>query len=272
MARRPGIGERLVRWTWRNPLVAALFAAVVMILMGSLAGLSGLYLNAERQRNLAERQRQVAEQREAEARTITKFYEEHILAAARPKGWGAGLNVTLKEALDQAAPRIGKAFVGRPELEAAIRDSLGVTYWHLGDFEAANTHLEKAYVLRRQVLGSDHLDTLTSLQHLARQRWRQGKLREAELLARRGPGGACACMLGAEHVDTLWSQINLGVFLAEQSQLDEAETQSAPGDRLLQTHTRPRPSPSTVGSDRPGAGVRATGQTGRGSPVVPPDA
>src|SRR5260370_6388785 len=130
------------RWCRRNPAVASMLALVATVRLGSLAGLTALYLNAERERKNADEQRQMAEHREAGAQAIAKFYEEHVLAAARPKSWagGAGKDVTLKEALDQAGPKIDGAFAGQRQLEATVRHTLGMTYYYLGQYEAANPH------------------------------------------------------------------------------------------------------------------------------------
>jgi tetratricopeptide (TPR) repeat protein len=226
-ARPAGRLERAWRWCRRNPVVAGLVALVALVVLGSLVGLTTLYIKGERQRRLAE-------QREAAARAVTRFYEEHVLTAARPKGsGGAGKDVTLRQALDQAVPDIEKAFAGQPELEATVRHTLGMTYWFLGQFDAANPLLVKAHALRLELLGPDHADTLTSLHDLARQRWRQGKLlarqrwrqgklAEAVSMCRQALDGRRR-VLGAEHPDTLWSQLFLGLFLYEQNQYDKAE-------------------------------------------------
>jgi tRNA A-37 threonylcarbamoyl transferase component Bud32 len=208
--------EKAWRWARRKPAVTGLLAILLVVILGSVAGLTGLYLNAEQQRRLARHE-------EAGARAITKFFEDNVLAAARPKGWegGAGQNVTLKEALDQAAPKIEDAFARQPEREASVRNTIGMTYWYLGHFEAANPHLEKAYRLRRRWLGPDHPDTLASLHNLARQRWRQENLPEAIALARQALATQRR-VLGAEHPDTLWTQLTLGYAYRKNRQLEEA--------------------------------------------------
>jgi eukaryotic-like serine/threonine-protein kinase len=216
-ARPVGKLQRGWRWCRRNPAWASMFVALALVIVGSLVGLTFLYLNAEHQR-------QLAVHREEGARAITRFYEEHVLVAARPEGWegGTGKNVTLKEALDRAAPKIDEAFAGQPELEAAVRHNLGVTYQFLGDLKAANPHLEKAYEIRRQLLGAEHPDTLTSLHDLAFLRWRQGVYDKATSLVRQAFEGRRR-VLGAEHPDTLKSQLDLGGDLFQESQYDEAE-------------------------------------------------
>jgi tetratricopeptide (TPR) repeat protein/tRNA A-37 threonylcarbamoyl transferase component Bud32 len=225
IAVRPvGSVERLWRWCRRNPAPAGLLAVLALVILGSLAGVTVLYLNAEQQRHYAEQQRQTLEQREEEARAITRFYETYVLTVPRPKGSGGGVgrDVRLKEALDRAVPKIDEAFAGRPKLEAAVRDTVGVTYWWRGEYKAAEPLLEKAYAIRLEVLGPEHPDTLTSLQNLARLRWRQGKLTEAVEKSRQAME-ARKRVLGPEHENTLWSQINLGVFLSEENQFTEAE-------------------------------------------------
>jgi serine/threonine protein kinase/Tfp pilus assembly protein PilF len=210
-ARPVGRLQRGWRWCRRNPAWASMLGALALVIAGSLAGLTVLYLNARH--------------REAGARAIAKFYEDHVLAAARPGGWegGAGRNLTIKEALDLAGPKIDEAFPGQPELEAAVRNTLGVTYWGLGEFERANPHLEKAYKIRSEVLGGDNPDTLKSQFNLARQRSRQYRPDEALALARQA-WDKQRRVLGPEHIDTLWTQAYLGFFLLDEDQRDEAES------------------------------------------------
>jgi eukaryotic-like serine/threonine-protein kinase len=258
-ARPVGDVQRAWRWCRRNPAWAGTLAALVAIVLGSLGALTGLYLNAERMREHAEReqknaeqqtlvaeaagrhaddmwkqaerekqnaeaQKRVAEHREAGSRAITRFYEEHVLAAARPKGWegGLGKDSRLREALDGAAKHIDTAFAGQPELEAAVHDALGMTYYYLGRFDDANPHVEKAYAIRLDRLGPDHPDTLSSLHNLALQRWKQDKIPEAEKLGREALAKR-QTVLGPQHEDTLWTQVNLGMFVLDQGKRDEGE-------------------------------------------------
>jgi serine/threonine protein kinase len=216
-ARPVGGLQRTWRWCRRKPALASMLGVLVLVILGSLAGLTVLYLNAENQR-------QLAEDREAGARAVTHFYEEYVLAAARPKGQegGGGKDVTLKEALDQAAPHIDQAFEGQPRLEADVRDTLGMTYWYLGQYEAARPHLERAYEIRRKRLGPDHPDTLTSLHNLAMERWKEDRVGEAVTLCRQALEGRRR-VLGPELEDTLFSQLKLGLYLLADSRYNDAE-------------------------------------------------
>jgi tetratricopeptide (TPR) repeat protein len=68
-ARPVGVAERAWRWARRNPAVAAVSAACVLILVGSLVGMTALYVNAEAHRAQAESDRHTAddERRTAQA-------------------------------------------------------------------------------------------------------------------------------------------------------------------------------------------------------------
>jgi len=206
---------RLSRWArrhraWAQAGVAAL---AVVAMVASTAAVA-----------IAAAQRKTAVALKSE-QAISKFYEEYVLAAARPKGWagGGGKDMTLTEALDHAVSNIDKAFGGEPALEAEVRHTLGMTYWYLGKFRDANPLLEKAYAIRLKELGLNDPDTLTSLHDLAMQRWKQGKPKEASDLARQALEKRRR-VLGPDHEDTLWTQLNLGTFLNEiGDRPDEAE-------------------------------------------------
>jgi tetratricopeptide (TPR) repeat protein/predicted Ser/Thr protein kinase len=215
-ARPVGPVERLWRWGGRKPALAGALATLLVVILGSIGGLSVLYVNAEKQRRLAEHE-------EAGARAITKFFEDNVLAAARPIGWegGAGPDVTLKETLDHAATKIDDAFAGQPEREAAVRNTIGMTYWYLGRFDAADPHFDKAYRLRGEHLGPEHPDTLTSLHNLAMVRSKRDQFDQAIVHARAALAGRRR-VLGTEHPDTLRTQLILGYAYRKNHQTDEA--------------------------------------------------
>jgi serine/threonine protein kinase/Flp pilus assembly protein TadD len=213
-AYRESWSQRLSRWSRRHRAWAQ--AGVAALLIVAIVASTAAVAIAAAHRNTA-----LALKSE---QAVSKFYEDHVLSAARPKGWfgGGGKDLTLKETLDQAVANIDKAFAGEPELEAEVRQTLGMTYHYLGKFDAANPLLEKAYAIRLEQLGPDHPDTLASLHDLATQRWRQDKPKEARDLARQALEKRRR-VLGAEHEDTLMTELFLGLFLYEIDALDEAE-------------------------------------------------
>jgi serine/threonine protein kinase/Tfp pilus assembly protein PilF len=214
-AYREPIVQRLSRWerrhrAWAQAGVAALLVVTIVATTAAVA-IGG----AHQKTAMALKSEQA----------ISKFYEDHVLAAARPKGWGGGggKDLTLKQALDEAVSHIDQAFPDEPELEAEVRHTLGMTYWYLGKFDSARPLLEKAHAVRLKELGPDHPDTLASLHDLAMQRWKQGKPAEASKLAREALEKRRR-VLGPEHEETLFTQLNLGLFLLESGRLDEAES------------------------------------------------
>src|SRR5262249_59000572 len=103
-----------------------------------------------------------AERSAAEARAVLGFFQQKVLAAARPKDQEAGLGIdaTIRAAVDAAEPGIEASFAGQPTVEAAIRDTLGSSYLYLGERAPAIREHERAVSLRRRALGSNHLCTL----------------------------------------------------------------------------------------------------------------
>ncbi len=76
-ARRPGLSERLVKWTRRNPVIAGLLAAILAILTVGVTGMALLTVlavdmarEANRQRDRAEQQASLAEERRTWSRRL----------------------------------------------------------------------------------------------------------------------------------------------------------------------------------------------------------
>jgi serine/threonine protein kinase/tetratricopeptide (TPR) repeat protein len=112
---------------------------------------------------------QKAEQSAAEAKKVLDFFRDKMLAAPRPEGkeGGLGRDVTLRAALDEAESSIASGFADQPIVEAAIRDTLGESYFFLGEPRLSISQFERATVLRTNVQGHDHADTLDTMTSLA---------------------------------------------------------------------------------------------------------
>jgi len=61
----------------------------------------------------------------------------------------------VRTALDRAAQRVTGKFDQQPEVEAAIRDTIGQTYVDLGRYREARKKLEHALELDRSVLADE---------------------------------------------------------------------------------------------------------------------
>jgi tetratricopeptide (TPR) repeat protein len=175
----------------------------------------------------AARQRDRADAEAAVAQAISDFLQNDLLAQAssnrqaRPAA-KPDPDLKVRTALDRAAARIAGKFERQPEVEAAIRDTIGQTYIDLGLYEEAQKQLERALNLQRQALGAENPKTLKTISRLGRVAFLEGNDRQAEILhsqilpiQRR--------VLGYEHPDTLETMNNLGDVFNSQGNYDRAE-------------------------------------------------
>jgi tetratricopeptide (TPR) repeat protein len=237
MARPVGVMERGLKWARRRPAAAALIGFVVLALVGTAVGgvwyagherdranqESTLRQAAEDQRERAEQAEQQAKRSEADAQAVLDFFQDHVLAAARPKSQngGLGIHATIRAAVDAAEPEIAGAFPDRPLVEASIRNTLGMTYVYLRDDQAAIQQYERALELRSHQLGPDHPDTLQSLNNLATAYHEAGQLAKALPLLKQTLE-QCEQKLGPDHCDTLRSMNNLATAYRDAGQRDKA--------------------------------------------------
>jgi non-specific serine/threonine protein kinase/serine/threonine-protein kinase len=163
-----------------------------------------------------------AKEEAAIAKAVNNFLQYDLLAEAAPDKNPRNKKVTVEEVLGRAAARIAFKFDQQPLVEATIRQTIGDTYHALGDYPAAQPHLERALEVRRRVLGEEHPDTLNAMNNLADLYQDQGRYAQAEPLfvktlqvSRR--------VLGEEHPHTLTSMSNLGVQYQHQREFAKAE-------------------------------------------------
>jgi tetratricopeptide (TPR) repeat protein len=210
----------------RGPLLAA--ALLLLALLAGIAGTTwGLVwawraeatradAQTEAEEAKADRDRAVESERaakadrdkameaEADTRAFADFLANYVLAATRPEGvqLGVGANVTMAEALAKAEPKLEEVFRGRPRAEALARHEIGVTWRNLGQFAQAEKHLRRAAELRERLLGSDHFETLNTLNSLAVTLEGAGRTGEAIALYEK-VRDAQVKKPGADHPDTL---------------------------------------------------------------------
>jgi hypothetical protein len=123
----------------------------------------------------------------AVAQAVNDFLQNDLLAqasVATQSGPSAKPDPDLKvrTALDRAATRSVGKFGQQPEVEAAIRDTIGQTYMDLGIYHEARTQLERALDLHRRVLGTNNPKTLKTMSRLGRTEFLQGQNPQAEML------------------------------------------------------------------------------------------
>ncbi len=174
-------------------------------------------LNAEAeaisQRNAAVESKKEADKQAAIARTVNDFLQNDLLAEASPEKNACAEKVTVEELVKRAGAKISGKFEKQPEIEAAIRLTIGVALISLGLYSEAQPHLERAVEIRRRVLGSEYRDTIIAQYRLAEAQIEQRKLVEAERVLRQTLDVARR-VLGREDRDTLevWYRLSEVAF------------------------------------------------------------
>ena len=151
-------------------------AAGIAILLVALA--VTMVVQGERVR----RERDRAESEAAKASAINGFLKD-ALGAADP--WSKGSrNVTLLDALRQAQAKAHAAFLHQPLVEAAVLQTIGVTFANLAEYAEAEKALRKALDLRAAAAGPKSAEAADSWAALAKMYLTQGKFDEGEKAAR----------------------------------------------------------------------------------------
>ncbi len=143
----------LQRNRWVIASVSAIFAALTVGLGAALW-----------QADIARKAATTAQQEADKANAVTQFLQD-VLSQADPLE--ANNNPTVREALDGADDQIGDRFAEHPEIEAAVRRTLGWTQLSLGRVERAAPNLERAYEMNAEFYGEHHPTTLKNLADLA---------------------------------------------------------------------------------------------------------
>ena len=117
---------------------------------------------------------------------------------------------------------IKQEFGEQPSVRASLQQTVADTYSHIGLYEHATPLQEAALSTRRDELGDDHPDTLTSIFSMGVLLRTQGKLIEAEPYCRDALEGRRR-VLGDDHPETLMSINNMGLLLGSQGKYAEAE-------------------------------------------------
>jgi serine/threonine protein kinase len=212
----PSASYRLQKYWRRNRRVlvtAGMFAAVLVAATG---GSVWLAVDANAARRLADERldnektaRSEAATEAAIAKAVNDFLQGDLLGQVMsvPEFSAASAgnpDLTVREALDRAAAKIGDRFSDQPLVEAAIRMTIGTAYIRLywSSNGLAVPHLERALQLRRDHLGPDHPDTLASMDKLSQAYLFVGRHREGiDLQQRRLEIGKAT--LGPDHPEPL---------------------------------------------------------------------
>lgn len=239
-ARPPSVLYQLRVFTRRNLALVITAAALVVLLVGGSIALVVQYLRVEdarreavraglseaTQRAVAVKERdralaaeRLAERRRAEAEAINTFLEK-MLSSVSPEE-ARGVEVTVRDMLDQVAATIDDEFAGSPTVRAGIHRVLGVTYGALGRYDQATKHAASAYELRLEQDGPGSLETLQADADLGFLARLIGEFDEAEERLTRAERGIRR-LLGDDDRRTLECRNELANLYTEQARFEEA--------------------------------------------------
>lgn len=134
------------------------------------------------QRNQALAAEKDARRAQRIAKAVLGFLQKDVFSSGQPKGWASiapGKEVTLRQVMNAAEPKVAEVFGERPLEEASIRQVFGATYLDLGEPERAVEQYERALALRMAILGPDHFDSSECRNELAVAYRRAGRIDEA---------------------------------------------------------------------------------------------
>jgi len=208
LARPPSALYQLKKLVVRHKVPFGFLAALFAVVIAFGVWMTVLYSRAEQLRQIAEGERSAAVTARGSAersarieKAVNAFLTDDLLASVDPRAT-SDRDITMREVLDSAAENLEGKFADDPLVEASVRLSLGKTYESLGEYAAAEVHLQRALQLREANLEEGHPDTLLARLELAGVHYDQGRYKDAEEeyaktleLQRKA--------LGAGHPDTL---------------------------------------------------------------------
>ena len=160
------------------------------------------------------------------AQAVNDFLKNDVLSQASPFNQvGIGRTpdpeLRVRDALDNAALRVGTSFRSQPRVEVALRNVIGNAYRDIGQYEKSQSQLKAAQQITRG-FPDDDPDQLLTLDSVARLQWAIGHYSEAETYFNQAVAGRAKTM-GGDHPDTLASQFGLAQLYADEARYPDAE-------------------------------------------------
>lgn len=173
-ARPPGWRYLFQKLVKRNRTA---FAAGAIVLVALVAAL-GVSLRAlEKERGL----RQAAHDQARQAQEVARFLKD-LLENIKPDVAGAHDTTLLRQVLADTFKRLDQELQSQPLVVAGLRQTIGMVYDRLGDYEKAEALLRGALATQRSGLKADHSELAETLYNLGVVLWRKGQLEESERL------------------------------------------------------------------------------------------
>ena len=191
IARPPSRLYQFRKFAKRNKAVVAGVAAVFLALLAGVIGTSSALVRAVDAEHVATHrlglitdEKARVEREKAKVEAVNRFQLE-MLQSVDPRVAASNRDVTMRETLDEAAKKVDEGSLkDQPEIEAAVRYTLGSTYYALGAFPEAIRHLKISLDLRLKALGPEHLDIAETKSMLGETYRESGDVQSAEPLLR----------------------------------------------------------------------------------------
>lgn len=162
-----------------------------------------------------------AKQANQNTKQFSVFLQDHILAAAKPKGAGGlGREVTVIEALKAAEQKVAEIFADTPSAEVSVRDGLAQTWHVLGMLDESEANAKRAVELIGDLNFYDDADIHIEGNYASILR-DLGRFDEAIEVGQRVVDRFQE-LYGTEHSTTLTAMNNLGITFMHSGQMLKA--------------------------------------------------
>ncbi|HEY7090565.1 MAG TPA: serine/threonine-protein kinase, partial [Tepidisphaeraceae bacterium] len=216
---------RVRKFIGRNK-VAVTAAAIVAasLLIGTIVSTMQA-IRATRAERLAQKRLEDTTAANASLTAVNHFLTRDMIGSADP-AITRGRELTVREALDNAAKAVPGKFSDNPLIEASVRDSVARAYLQLGRADLAMTHAQDVLQRRTALLGENHPDTLSAMNNYGSVLEASSRLPEA-VAEFKHAWELSSHALGDDHPVTLESLHNYSAVLMTTGKLDDAEPLSA---------------------------------------------
>ena len=157
IAQKDSAGYRLSKFIQRHKVG---FVSSVGFLVFLIASLIAIIWQA----SIAASERDKAVSEAMKVENVNKFLQD-MLSSVDPSE--IGRDVKVYDILKKASGDVGKDFIRHPEIEAAVRKTIGKTLTNLGEFDEAKPHLIKSLELNDIVYGKESYQSAESMHELA---------------------------------------------------------------------------------------------------------
>jgi eukaryotic-like serine/threonine-protein kinase len=228
VARPASVSYQLQKFARRHKVIVVGVASVFVVLVLGVVASTWQAVKARRAQQEAERQSAIAQ-------AVNDFLQTDLLRQANAYNQAKpDPNITVRTALDRAAQNIEGKFKNQPDVEIAIRMTIGDTYMGLGLYPEARAQEERALELSRRLFGDSDARTLRAMSGLGSLDESQSRYPEGEALLVKAVEGLNR-VLGPEDPDTLGTTNLLGGVYWHEGKYAQAESLY---DRLIPTEQR----------------------------------